>query len=203
MIYTIGHSTLDQAAFLKLIEPVETVIDIRSHPSSKWPWFAKDSMQQWLPTAGKKYEWCPDLGGWAGQHAHLASGFERHGVDVLTYAKGKFPKQRIAKGRQEGSQQTFFWTNQGLYDYSWFTTLPEFNLAAKDLMRRGFRENVGIMCCELLWWKCHRSMVADWLVFHGGDATHLQPKLTQHSGAIGNRLQRYDPEIKKIWACYT
>ena len=207
MIYSIGHSTLPASEFANLatLSSVSTIIDIRSHPTSRWEQFRKESMEEWLPKAGITYEWWPELGGWDKRHAFLSSEMAAHGVDVDCYVKGKFPKQRIAINKEPDCRQEFLpivrpsWTNVGLRDFSWFMSLPEFMEGADRLLERGARENVAIMCCELLWWKCHRSMVADYMVWLGEEIVHLQPKRTLHSQAIGNRLARYETEIESTW----
>jgi hypothetical protein len=55
------------------------------------------------------------------------------------------------------------------------------------------------MCAEALWWRCHRSMVSDFVVYAGGDVTHLQPERASHAQAIGDRLGRYDPAVLAAW----
>lgn len=204
-----------------LKDRVSTVIDVRSHPSSKWDWFEKSAMQTWLPEAKVGYEWWPSLGGWDTRHEALAPQFESKGVDLHVYAKGKFPKQRIGKkfpDAVESSQLSLpmirpKWTNVGLYDYSFFMTLPEFLGGCDRLIERGKTEDLGFMCCEALYFKCHRSMISDYLAFRGIEVQHLQPRMRQknkvkfvdghrllaHSKVIGNRLDRYEPEIISKW----
>lgn len=196
MIHSIGHSTLERDKFVHALRGVPIVIDIRSHPSSKWPQFRKEELEVWLPEAGLGYEWEPRLGGWTSKHLCLADEMAKHGVDVKCYAHGKFPKQRIALGIEPGDKPA--WTNQGLYDFSWFMTLPEFLDAADELIERGKVEDFAMMCCEGPWYKCHRSMVSDYMVFRGSDVRHLPGKKT-HAQSIGNRIERYDPEIISIW----
>lgn len=207
MIHSIGHSTLTKEQFLRALKGVPTVIDIRSHPGSKWPQFRKEELEVWLPGAGVAYEWEPRLGGWDKRHLPLAEGMARHGVDVACYARGKFPKQRISVKTLPGeddARQEFLpivkpsWTNQGLYDYSFFMTLPEFLEAADELAERGSREDVAIMCCEGPYYKCHRSMVSDYLVRLGADVRHL-PGTKTHSQMLGNRLERYDETVVAAW----
>jgi uncharacterized protein (DUF488 family) len=209
MIYTIGHSTLNEEEFINVIHPIDVVIDIRSHPTSRWEQFRKENMERWLPIHGKNYEWDPRLGGWSSHHLHMAEKFEKKMVDISAYAKGKFPKQRIGKitHKDNNSQLNLpgvkpTWTNQGLYDYGWFMSIPEFISGAEDLIQRGIKENIGIMCCEVLWWKCHRSMVADYLIWRNTDVIHLQPKPKYHADVIGTRLDRYDPEIIQAWKAH-
>lgn len=215
MLYTVGHSNHDQRRFSQLLEAVPglIVIDTRSHPTSTMEHWRKESMEIWL--AGR-YEWWPGLGGWTARHLKLPKDtlrlLEKHGVDLAAYAHGVFPKQRIAASRQPGGDEPE-WTNTGLYDYSFYTILPEFSEAANRLLERCYREDLAIMCCEAQWWRCHRSLIADYAVWAGLEATHLMPRMrqknkvkfidgarqTKHTGVIGNRLERYDPEILAAW----
>ncbi len=77
----------------------------------------------------------------------------------------------------------------------WHMATPEFLAAAGELLLAGRRTDLGILCSESLWWRCHRSMVADFVVYAGGEVVHLQPARTLHSAAIGDRLARYAPEV--------
>jgi len=220
-LFTIGHSTLTQEDFLKMLggRPI-TIVDVRSHPGSKWPQFQKENLEKWLPESRVGYEWWPELGGWDKRHLPLAAEMAKHGVDIPVYAKGKFPKQRIGVDRiHDDARQEFLpgikpiWTNQGLYDYQWFMSLPEFLDGCDRLIERGKTEHLGYMCCECLYYKCHRSMIADYLSFRGVDSHHIQPILRQknrvkyvagykflkHSQVLGNRIERYEPEVKEIW----
>jgi len=200
MIYTIGHSTLTKEEFSNLTTDIDNpiIVDIRSHPTSKWPQFYKEAMEQWLPTYGIKYEWMSGLGGWRDDHKHLQEELATVDVDLKYYTKGVFPKQRIAKRRKQSTTGPE-WYIFGLWDYQWFMRLDEFILSADVLIKRSYDENLIIMCCELLPWKCHRSMVSDYLAYKGVEAIHLQPKMKHHFEMLGNRLDRYHPDVKAAW----
>jgi uncharacterized protein (DUF488 family) len=65
-IYTIGHGTLTQGAFVELADRagIGRIVDIRSYPTSRHnPQFGQDQMSQWLPDANIAYEWRQNLGG--------------------------------------------------------------------------------------------------------------------------------------------
>lgn len=202
MIFTIGHSNVDEMAFLAVAERghVETVVDVRSHPgSNRCPQFNQEIMKGWLAKAGLGYAWEPRLGGWTKEYMKHAEDMAQVGVNVASYSHGAFPKHRIGVARPEVPKDRPSWTNQGLYDYSWFTSLDSFHDAIADLIIRSQTEVIAIMCAEALWWKCHRSMVADVLTWRGEEVIHLQPKLTSHRAALGNRIERYDPRIVARW----
>lgn len=250
MIFSIGHSTHEPDKFLALMRGVQVLIDIRSHPNSKWEWWRRENMG-WIADAGIELIWEPRLGGWTAQHfARYHEQMAQVGVDVGAYSKGVFPKQRIgvalntdanpacprhgsgpkAPSRDhlalirsaarrdtpdptaicccEGVSDMPRWTNRGLWDYSWYETTDEFHAGLLWLFENYGADdapNAAIMCAEACFWKCHRSMVADALFYRFAcDTRHLKPSLPKrpttsrfqtHSSAIGNRIQRYEPEI--------
>lgn len=221
-VYTMGHSTLSAEDFVKAVKSrsITSVLDIRSHPTSKWEWFWKDRMERWLPGAGLRYEWWPELGGWTKRHLPLKEQFSPRGVDLEAYAKGKFPKQRIGKSFPEPDDRQIglpgvkpVWSNQGLWDYQFFLSIPEAVRGLKNLIERGRREDVVIVCSEAVPWRCHRSMVSDALSFLGVESYHIVPtfrqkdkvksvsgsKASPHSRMLGNRLERYEPDVLSAW----
>ncbi len=58
LVFSVGHSTHSLKDFLTLLKPfnVETVVDVRSYPSSKFaPEFSKESLTRTLPAHGYEY----------------------------------------------------------------------------------------------------------------------------------------------------
>lgn len=170
-------------------------------------------MRKWLPQRGIQVEWMPSLGGWTKRHYETYhEQMAAVGVDLAPYSKGVFPKQRIGADRQPGTEEGVAWTNAGLYDYAWYTSLAEYRLGLQVLVDhygRPDQPRAAIMCCEALWWKCHRSMVADTLfAIYNIDALHIKPRAPKraatarwdnHSRLIGNRLDRYPSAVKEAW----
>lgn len=198
MLMSIGHSTHTAEKFVHLLKngEVEVLVDVRSHPTSRWEQHRKEAYEEYLPKSRIAYLWMPELGGWTAKHMDRAKHFAALGVNIASYSGGKFPKHHIAIDKPDA--QTPTWTNQGLFDYSWFTTLPEFQKGLNDLIELSVRVNVAMCCAEGMWWKCHRSMIADNVVFRGGDVRHLPGRKT-HGQTLGDRLTRYDPRIIDIW----
>lgn len=207
-VYTLGHSTHAAPTFIELADrfQIECIIDVRSHPTSRWHWFRRESMQRWLPAHGIGYEWWPELGGWTAEHMDRQEWAAERGVDVAAYSRGAFPKQRIGVPRNdptlfEGEEPPRWvsgWRNQGLHDYAWFTALPEFQRGVERLHDE--KRRVAIVCAEVLWWKCHRSMISDVLTYRWLDPVyHIMPpnKLQIHNG--GRRYPAYPADVKSAW----
>jgi uncharacterized protein (DUF488 family) len=57
----------------------------------------------------------------------------------------------------------------------------EFRSALDELRQLGHASRCAIMCAETLWWRCHRRVIADYLlaagesVFHILRAGHIDP----------------------------
>jgi len=49
----------------------------------------------------------------------------------------------------------------------------EFHEGVQELIKLATDETVSIMCAEALYWKCHRSMIADFLKSEGITVTHI------------------------------
>lgn len=209
-IYGVGHSTHTPDEFLSIVQGIDVIVDVRSHPTSKWGWWRKENAELWLPENGIQYRWIKDLGGWDVEHFDWYSApMQERGVDLAAYSGGAFPKQRIGVDRDtQPDPHNPSWTNQGLYDYSWYMTTDEFRAGLDRLAAdygRDDQPKAAIMCCEALWWKCHRSMVADALIYrHGIDLQHIKPsrpkrvttsRVDSHSRHLGNRLERYSAGI--------
>lgn len=212
MLMSLGHSNWSQPDFVGAcqVAQIRLVLDTRSHPGSRvHPHFNEEALRAWLPDAGINYVLDRRLGGFRDCHADLAEEFDQYGVDIRPYCKRVFPKQVIAAKLPPTDLPA--WTNRGLRDYSYFTMLPEFLSGVDDLIVRGRHENVAVLCAEAQWWRCHRSLVADHLVWRGQDIVHVTPRarktklprmvvsLASHSKIIGGRLERYDARIIQSW----
>lgn len=214
MIYTIGHSKHSQEDFIRIVSEMDIIADVRSHPgSSSNPQFNREAMRKWLPDAEIEYQWWPDLGGWTEAYRKLLTSAEyeelvKLGIDLGSYEGRKFPKHRIAQNLDVPIDKPT-WTNVGLRDYSYFMALRSFQEAVDELIKQSEKSKIAIMCSELHWWRCHRSMISDYLVYLGVDSQHIMPrfrkagfasnKFVNHKDVLGNRLERYDSFVLTRW----
>lgn len=219
MIFSVGHSSLapDEFEALLAAAPVAAVWDIRSYPSSHWPWFARDALQEHLAAAGVSYRWVRELGGRRRAPARPAPPPAPAAAppDGTAAHDGALPQPVAPEGSPptpvappDSVPLTLFaapaepeprWRSEGFENYMWYMAGDEFLAAAGELLLAGRRGDLAILCAEALWWRCHRSMVADYVVYAGGEVVHLQPERTAHSAVIGDRLTRYAPEVIAAW----
>ena len=54
------------------------------------------------------------------------------------------------------------WRNASFRGYADYMDTPGFAAAAERLARLARADRVAVMCAEAVWWRCHRSMIADY-----------------------------------------
>jgi uncharacterized protein (DUF488 family) len=50
---------------------------------------------------------------------------------------------------------------------------PEFEAGMQTLMATAQESRCCIMCSEAVWWRCHRSMISDYLKAKGWEVLHI------------------------------
>ena len=61
------------------------------------------------------------------------------------------------------------WRNKSFRNYADYALTPPFKGGLAELVRQGRERTCAIMCAEVLWWRCHRRIIADYLL--AGDET--------------------------------
>lgn len=64
--------------------------------------------------------------------------------------------------------------NDSFRNYADYMLTEPFQSAAERLVERAEKQNTAIMCAELLYFRCHRMLVSDYLVSHGHKVLHIQ-----------------------------
>jgi uncharacterized protein (DUF488 family) len=147
--FTIGHSNRSPNEFVELLgEPhIDRVVDIRKIPRSRSnPQFNADTLPQTLAPADISYEHVAALGGLRGKAGNLPP--EVNG----------------------------FWTNESFHNYADYALSPEFHTGLSHLLKEGHTQRCTIMCSEAVWWRCHRRIVADYLIANGETVFHIMGK---------------------------
>lgn len=160
--FTIGHSNRPLEDFVALLREagVELVADIRTVPRSRTnPQFNIDVLPVGLAPFDIRYEPMPALGG-----------LRRKTKSLTPEVNG-------------------LWENQSFHNYADYALSEPFQAGLRHLRDEGHRARCATMCAEVVWWRCHRRIVADYLiaagetVFHIMGPGHIEPaRLTQ--GAV-------------------
>lgn len=147
--YTIGHSTTPVVAFVDVLRAakVACVVDVRSIPRSRTnPQYNFDLFPRSLLEFQIEYVHIVELGGRRG-------------------------RQRDVAPRLNG-----YWENQSFHNYADYALSPEFGSGLNQLRKLGHQKQCVIMCAEAVWWRCHRRIIADYLLAADESVFHILGK---------------------------
>src|SRR5690606_12985783 len=172
--FTIGHSNHSLDVFVELLQAanIATLVDIRTIPKSRAnPQFNEDALAESLSGFDIGYLRIGELGGLRGKSKSIA---------------------REANG---------FWENDSFHNYADYAMGDQFSQGLDQLISIGHKRRSAIMCSEAVWWRCHRRIVADYLLARGEDVRHIMgagriDPATMTAGAIvqPDRTIRYPGE---------
>ena len=74
------------------------------------------------------------------------------------------------------------WRNDSFRGYADYMDTPEFRAGLDRLIETARDKRTAICCSEAVWWRCHRSMIADVLKVEGIQVLHIMEggKATEH-----------------------
>jgi uncharacterized protein (DUF488 family) len=65
------------------------------------------------------------------------------------------------------------WKNDSFRGYADYMETDEFKKGIDELIKAGSANRAAFMCSEAVWWRCHRSMIADYLKINGWEVLHI------------------------------
>ena len=91
------------------------------------------------------------------------------------------------------------WHNASFRAYADYMETPDFEKGIAELVTIAESETTAYMCAEALWWRCHRSMISDYLKAKGWQVDHImgigkdEPhKYTAPARIMGDKVVYYD-----------
>lgn len=145
-VYTIGHSTRSLDEFVEMLRGagVRCVVDVRSIPRSRTnPQYNLDALPEALADRQIRHRFIAELG-------------------------GRRPRQKDVDPDVNG-----FWQNQSFHNYADYALSDTFHEGLRELEELADATPCAIMCAEAVWWRCHRRIIADYLLAHGRTVLHL------------------------------
>jgi uncharacterized protein (DUF488 family) len=162
--FTVGHSTRSITEFVDLLRPqgIKLVVDVRTIPRSRTnPQYNGDEIAKSLSAFQIGYEYVPALGG-----------LRRRRRDVAPMLNG-------------------LWKNRSFHNYADYAMSDEFRVGLVRLRELGHRTPCATMCAEAVWWRCHRRIIADYLlaaeerVFHILGTENVTPARLTPGAVVG------------------
>lgn len=144
--FTIGHSTRSVEEIVALMKEADAnmIADVRTIPRSRTnPQFNQECFPEALAEEGVGYQYFKKLGG--------------------------------LRGKKKNDEPSFndFWENKSFRNYADYTATPEFRDGLEELLEAGKMHTCAIMCAEAVWWRCHRRIIADYLITSGMQVFHI------------------------------
>ncbi len=144
--FTIGHSTRSLEEFIALLigAGVTHLVDVRTVPRSRTnPQFDRATLPDALSPFGMTYAHAADLGGLRG------------------------------KSRETPPELNGFWINESFHNYADYALTAPFAAALAHLVETGRQRVSAVMCAEAVWWRCHRRIIADYLIARNEAVFHI------------------------------
>lgn len=144
--FTVGHSNRSLEEFVALLRQpgIALVVDVRKMPRSRAnPQFDAAALAEALSRVQIGYEQVAALGGLRGR------------------TKG------VPPGLNDG------WTNRSFRNYADYALTETFRTGLDQLLHDGHERRCAVMCSEAVWWRCHRRIVADYLLSRGESVFHI------------------------------
>ncbi|MDY6948848.1 MAG: DUF488 domain-containing protein [Pseudomonadota bacterium] len=171
-VYTIGHSTHPIAEFTAILQNVgvDFVVDVRTIPRSRTnPQFNFDTLPQSLRKAKIGYTHIAELGGLR------------------------------ARQKQVHESPNTFWENKSFRNYADYALTDDFRKGLDELEALAAKQVCALMCAEAVWWRCHRRIIADYLLMEGYPVMHIMgidriepARMTEAAMQAGERMLRYE-----------
>jgi uncharacterized protein (DUF488 family) len=143
-IWTIGHSTRPIDEFISLLED-------------------------------NKIRLLSDVRAWPGSKRYPQ--FNKEALAESLNARGiryeHFP-ELAGKRKAKSDSQNTAWRNASFRGYADYMETAQFQKGIERLLGTATKAGpTAIMCAEAVWWRCHRSLIADYLKAHGFDVLHI------------------------------
>ena len=169
IIYTIGHSTHTLAEFLAMLKSFD--IEVLADIRS-------------LPGSNKYPQF---------NQENLEVSLPENGIVYIHFAD-LGGRRKINKNSKNTR-----WRNASFRAYADYMETDAFAKAIENLESMASEKRTAIMCAEAVWWRCHRSMVSDflktkgWLVLHIMSVGKAQEHTyTQPAEIIDGQLSYHD-----------
>jgi uncharacterized protein (DUF488 family) len=98
----------------------------------------------------------------------LRSGLRKQGIDYLLIT------ELGGRRRPAVDSVNTAWNNPSFRGYADHVGSAEFRIGLERLQGLAAQRRTAMMCAEILWWRCHRSLISDVLMVSGIKVIHIQ-----------------------------
>lgn len=171
-IYTIGHSTHSIETFIAMLQS----FDIRMLADiRRFP-------------GSRKYPWF--------NKEYLSDALQKAGIHYM-HLEALGGRRKMRKDSKNDR-----WRNDSFRGYADYMETADFEKAVAELEAIALKQRTAFMCSEAVWWRCHRSMVSDYLKAKGWKVLHIvamnkaeEHPYTSPARVIGDRVVYSDKNL--------
>jgi uncharacterized protein (DUF488 family) len=142
-VWTIGHSTRELDEFIELLK--ENEIEALADVRS-------------LPGSRKFPQFNAE---------NLAESLPAAGIEYIPF------KQLGGRRKVRKDSPHTVWRHLAFRGYADYMDTDDFKKGIDDLLQLARQKRTAIMCSEAVWWRCHRSMISDYLRSIGVTVIHI------------------------------
>lgn len=168
--YTIGHSNRTIEEFIDILKhfSIEILVDVRTLPGST------------------KYSHF--------NKENLIKSLKKNKIDYIHIKE----LGGLRKNDKINKDINTYWQNKSFKNYADYAMSIEFKTGLNKLIELGDKSICAIMCAEVLWWRCHRRIITDYLIANKKKVVHIfNIKNTQDASINENAVLKKDVLIYK------
>jgi len=152
IIYTIGHSTRSTKEFLEMLHSFDIKI-------------LGDIRQMPGSRMFPQFD-----------QENLKNELEKSGIQYI-YLSNLGGRRKAIKNSKNTR-----WNNMSFRGYADYMETIAFKNGIAELEKIALNQNTAIMCSEAVWWRCHRSMISDYLKVKNWSVYHIMgiEKVQEH-----------------------
>ena len=143
IVYTIGHSTHSFDSFLQMLRSFDIKVLVDVR---RFPGSRK------YPQFNKE---------------NIEAALRENGI-AYTHLEALGGRRKVQKDSKND-----LWRNDAFRGYADYMETEAFKQAIEDLEAIALQQPTAYMCSEAVWWRCHRSMISDYLKAKGWTVWHI------------------------------
>ena len=97
----------------------------------------------------------------------LQNSLSEYGIEYIHF------KELGGRRKPKPDSKNTGWRVEAFKGYADYMETNDFLAAVKELQKIALKKRVAYMCSEAVWWRCHRSLVSDYLKFYGWTVLHI------------------------------
>lgn len=98
---------------------------------------------------------------------NLRESIPAHGIEYI-----HIPKLG-GRRKVDPDSDNIAWRHPAFRGYADYMETPEFTEGMEELIVHAAKKRTAYMCSEAVWWRCHRSLISDYLKIRGWKVMHI------------------------------